>query len=491
MSSFPPVSSFCRFCCFFFSASFSTAAFAASPPPLPALKVSANQRFLVTEAGAAFFWLGDTAWELFHRLDRADAVAYLDLRAQQGFNVIQAVALAEFDGLTDPNVYGDLPLLERDPARPAVTPGSDPQDAAAYDYWDHVDFIVAEANRRGLYVGLLPTWGDKWNKKWGRHAEVFTPVNAATYGEWIARRYAGSSIIWILGGDRPIENETHRAIIQAMAQGLRRGSGDRHLITFHPNGGQSSSSWFHAEPWLDFNLQQTGHSAVPPATASNQKTPWQRIADDYARTPIKPVIDGEPLYEDHPIGFRAAKDQGYSFDAHIRQRAYWHVFAGACGHTYGHHSVWQMFTPGRKPVNGPLVFWTEAVHRPGGAQMQHLRALVESRPILTRVPDPTLVVDALGGPDHIAATRGDDYAFIYSAQGRPFTVNLGRISGDRVTAWWFNPRNGAAEKIGPFANTGTRAFTPHPHGGFGTDHVLVLDDAAKNYPAPGRPAHRP
>ena len=50
----------------------------------------------------AFFWLGDTAWELFHRLNREEADKYLKNRAE-GFTVIQAVAMAEFDGLTEPN----------------------------------------------------------------------------------------------------------------------------------------------------------------------------------------------------------------------------------------------------------------------------------------------------------------------------------------------------------------------------------------------------
>src|SRR4051794_34072153 len=50
---------------------------AAPATPLPALKVSANKHFLVTADGKPFFWLGDTAWELFHRLNRAEAERYL------------------------------------------------------------------------------------------------------------------------------------------------------------------------------------------------------------------------------------------------------------------------------------------------------------------------------------------------------------------------------------------------------------------------------
>jgi hypothetical protein len=458
---------------------------------LPALKVSENRRFLVTADGKPFFYLGDTAWELFHRCNREEATAYLDLRAKQRYNVVQAVALAELEGLDDPNPYGDLPLIDADPTKPAVTPGTDPKNRDAYDYWDHVDFIIAEANRRGIYVGLLPSWG-AWTPNSRERPDVkvvFNSGNARVYGEFLGRRYGKNpGIIWVLGGDRIIKG--HEDFWRTMARGIATGTNGREdytglTMTFHPHGGGMSSQWYHDDAWLTFNMQQTGHG--PASVAANQKTTWQKIADDYNRAPAKPVLDGEPLYEDHPIGFRAARENGYSFDAHIRQRAYWHVFAGAFGHAYGHHSVWQMFAPGRRPINGPLVYWHDAIHRPGAAQMQHLRNLIESRPLLSRVPDQSLVVDSLKGSDYIAATRGDGYAFIYSGQGRAFTVNLGKISGERAVAWWFNPRNGAAEKIGLIDNKGTREFTPHPHSGFGTDYVLVLDDASKNFPAPGSP----
>jgi hypothetical protein len=151
---------------------------------------------------------------------------------------------------------------------------------------------------------------------------------------------------------------------------------------------------------------------------------------------------------------------GYSFDAHVRQRAYWDVFPGAFGHTYGNHAVWQMYTPERKPVNGPLFYWYEAIDRPGAGQMQHLRALIESRPFLSRVPDQTIVADELSGADHIVATRGDGYLFVYSAQGRRFTVNMGKISG---SAWRHRGTTrdpGTRSTLGTFENRGTREFVP-------------------------------
>jgi hypothetical protein len=463
----------CALCC--------CVSMATAQKALPKLKVSADHRFLVQEDGKPFFYLADTAWELFHRLDRKDAAEYLKTRAGQGYTVVQAVALAELDGLTDPNAYRQLPLLSKDSTHPATTPGANPSKPAEYDYWDHVDYIVDEANRNGIYVGLLPTWG-RWVVKNPRQDEtIFTTASAQTYGEFLGKRYGRKGIIWILGGDRPSEGVED--IWRAMAKGIAIGvSGkedyDAVLMSFHPRGGGTSSASFHNDAWLDLNMQQTGHGLADTVQS------WAKITKDYSLTPPKPVIDAEPLYEDHPLAFRASQN-GYSLDAHIRQRAYWDLFSGACGHTYGNHAVWQMYAPGRKPINGPLMYWYEAIHRPGASEMRYVRDLIESRPVLSRVPDQSLVADALQGADHIAATRGDGYAFIYDAQGRPFTMNLGKISGDRVKCSWYNPRSGDAMEAGQFDNKGTQAFVA-PSEGFGSDWILIVDDATKSYQLPVR-----
>lgn len=441
--------------------------------PLPRIRVSDNHRFLVTADGKPFFYLADTGWELFHRLNREQAVEYLDTRAAQKFTAIQAVALAELDGVTTQNAYGKLPLVNGDPAKPAVAAGE-------YGYWEHVEYIIDEANARGMYIALLPAWGS-WVNSGGRDRSILTPGNAQAYGAFLGRRFGKKGIIWILGGDRKPAGyeETWRALARGIAIGVAgKEDYDAVLMSFHPPGGATSSTWFHNDGWLDFNMQQDGHG--PPA----QSRSWEKIAADYARTPVKPVLDGEPLYEDHPLAFRA-KELGYSFDAHVRQYAYADTFAGGCGHTYGNHAVWQMHAPGHTPINGPLMYWYEAIHRPGAGEMQYLRALLESRPYLSRVPDQTIVVHELEGADHISATRGDGYLFVYSAQGRTFTVRPGKIAGDRLKGWWYNPRSGDAQAIGEFDNREEREFAP-PSEGFGSDWVLVLDDASRSFPAPGK-----
>jgi len=458
---------------------------AAEPAVLPKLKLSDNRRYLVNESGQPFFWLGDTTWELFHRLNREQAIQLFENRAARKFNVLQSVAIAELEGHTDPNPYGHLPFVDLDVTRPAVKDG--PQN----DYWDHVDFIVREANARGLYIGFLPTWGRFWHDRSKDRKPLFTAANAEVYGEWLGKRYKDAGLIWILGGDRGVDNDEQKNIIRAMAKGLRRGDGGAHLMTFHPPGGNGSSTWFHDDDWLDFNMRQNGHVAEFTGRYDNTRK-------DYDRTPIKPVLDGEPIYEDHPVSFKA-NELGHSIGGDVRRPLYWNLFTGAFGHTYGHHSVWQMWSANKGPINNPLMPWSEAINQPGAAQMQHGRALIESRPFLTRVPDDSIIVtDRVptsmpgAGRYRFVATRDESgsYAMVYAPVGRKFKVRMDKITGPTVKAWWFNPRDGSATAIGTFESKGEKSFTP-PAPGELLDWVLVLDDAGKAYPPPGTVAVKP
>lgn len=336
-------------------------AHASEPTAARYLRVSENHRFLVQEDGRPFFWLGDTAWELFHRLDKADAEHYLKTRAQQGFNVVQCVLLSESKGLTTPTPDGHVPLIELDPTRPNEA------------YFQHVDWIVHKAAQLGVYLAILPTWGSHVQDR-----GLFTKASARTYGQFLGRRYKDRwNVVWVLGGDRvPVGYE---GIWNAMATGLRTGDGGRHLMTYHVSGTHSSSEYWRKATWLDFNMLQSGH---PLGVFSNN---YDFIQADYEKTPVRPTLDGEALYEAMPIGF--VPTNGRATAHHVRANAYWAVFAGACGHTYGHNSVWQMCAPDSPRVLWADTNWRDAILFEGATQMKHLKNLMLSRPLLTRIPD--------------------------------------------------------------------------------------------------------
>lgn len=429
------------------------------------LRVSENDRFLVHEDGTPFFYLGDTAWELFHRLSLEESRAYLEDRARKRFTVIQAVVLAEMDGLHTANADGETPLIDDDPTRPNEA------------YFEHVDAVVDMAESLGLYVGMLPTWGDKWNVKWGTGPVVFTRDNAGIYGRFLGERYRDKPIIWILGGDRTPDSENHMVIMRRMARGLSEGDGGRHLRTFHPQGGSSSAQWLHEEPWLDFNMLQSGHMARDMAN-------YQLVRADYERVPPKPCMDAEPPYEDHAVNWNPAN--GWFDEYDVRKHAYWAVFAGGHGHTYGCHDIWQFLTPEREPVTHARTPWQEALSLPGAAQVPKLRALMESRPFLSRVPDQELIAwGQCSGGGHVQATRCAEgsYALIYvPLAGWRVGVDLERLSGHQWRAWWYDPRTGKAEPTGVHVTDAEAEFRSPADG---PDWVLVIDAADRGFPPPG------
>ena len=163
--------------------------------PLPSIRVHADGHLLETADGRPFFWLGDTAWELIHNTTREEASYYLHTRGQQGYTIIQTVVLSEFDGITKPSALGLLPLIDNDPRKPNPA------------YFDRVVEIVDEAAANGLYVALVPIWGDKLTAPWGSGPRLFRNDNlpdARFFAHYLAERLKDrGNVVWILGGDRP------------------------------------------------------------------------------------------------------------------------------------------------------------------------------------------------------------------------------------------------------------------------------------------------
>jgi hypothetical protein len=440
------------------------------------LQVTKDGHYLQFADGTPFFWLGDTGWELFHRLTLPEIKQYLDNRAAKGFNIIQAVALAEFDGLRIPNRYGELPLKNENPSTPNEK------------YFRIIDSTIKMAKQRNMFVGLLPTWGDKVTKIWGLGPVVFDSINAYTYGKWIGNRYKKEpNIIWILGGDRPAitDSSDWRPVWRAMAKGIIEATNHQSLITYHPWGGNNSTSqWIHNEPWLDINMFQSGHGG------GHDVACWDLVTRDRSYTPVKPTLDAEPNYEDHPVNPwpKWNPDNGYFRDYDVRKQTYRSVFAGACGVTYGHHAVWQFMSAREATINYPDRGWINAIDRPGAYQVGYLKKLVESRPQLNRIPDSSIIINAQGvKAEHIEAFRSGDnsYAMIYLPIGKTITVNTSSITGNEINAWWFNPKNATCQFIGKLPKKEKMDFTS-PTIGKENDWVLVLDDATKGYKAPGK-----
>lgn len=443
--------------------------------PLPAIGVSSNGRYFVKADGTPFFWQADTAWSIFNHAAPADVDAYLDDRKAKGFNVIQGV-IALWDYTRRPNSDGEYPFVNGDLGQINLA------------YYKNVDSILDKVQAHGMYMAMLPYW----HKNAGERLAVDDiPTKLQAYCKFLAQRYAGRNIFWVLGGDSTANGEAGEKIQQITgleAQGLIDGAKaagvTKIMISYHPTGRQSSSFWFHDQPWLTFNSIQSGHFI--------DTTSFQLVGADYAKMPVKPVLDMEPGYENITDRLSGAPDARRLQAVDVRRTEYLDVFAGAAGLTYGQGEVYGFAPGGRVDARwGTTMSWKEALKLPASGQMQYIRYLIESRPMLERTPDQSLIAGEASerAIERIEAMRGADgsYAFVYLPNGKSsVTINTGKLSGTKLVAWWYDPETGQAKQAATFDKTDTHDFTA-PGTAAPKDWVLVLDDAEKNYPAPGKP----
>ncbi len=451
------------------------------------LKVDAGGHYLVNEEGVPFFWLGDTAWKLFANLDEQEAHRYLTDRKQKKFTVIQAHLLDwEFNAA---NVYGHPPFVDGNINTP---------DSA---YWGHVDFIIDQAEAMGLYMALLPIWARSHIEPQVGGAEGKVLYNdtlaAYHYGKFLGDRYKEKRhIIWILGGDAwGTRDVIYDRLAQGLAAGAAGGKQAALLMSYHPPGGThrppatSSGEFYHNKAWLDFNMIQSGHRV------DNQN--YKTITQDYQRMPIKPTLDSEPCYEQHPVEHKFEKGV---FNAwHVRRRAYWSLLAGAFGFTYGANGIWQMDKPGKIfQQSHHNYFWYDALHFEGARDMAYVRALMESRPFLNpeRVPDQSIFgVEAGTVDERVQCARAVDgsYWIMYITNGREITADLSKVSGEKCHAGgtipgWQNVQccqQAENKPFGKFSTAKAQQFDPPGKTGPGNDWILVLDNAESHYSIPG------
>ena len=389
------------------------------------LVVSEEGRYLKHENGAPFFWLGETGWLLPERLNRDEAEYYLEQCKRRGYNVIQVQTLNNVPSM---NIYGQYSMIDGYNFKNINQKG-------VYGYWDHMDYIIRTAAKKGQDIR-----GDVKTAEWEALATSIKAIDK------------------------------------------------NHLMTFHPRGRTTSATWFNNAPWLDFNMLQSGHRRYGqrfgdgdyPIEENTEEDNWRFVERSLAMKPMKPVIDGEPIYEEIPHGLHDENELLWK-DYDVRRYAYWSVFAGSFGHTYGHNSIMQFIKPGVGGAYGAKKPWYDALNDPGYNQMKYLKNLMLTFPFFERIPDQSIITGQNGERyDRAIATRGNDYLMVYNYTGRPMEVDFSKISGAKKNAWWYTTKDGKLEYIGEFDN-GVHKFQHDSGYCSGNDHILIVVDSSKNY----------
>lgn len=458
------------------------------------LRISDNRRYFVKEDGTPFIWLADTNWTMPQRLKWDDVDYLMQTRKSQGFTVLQIVALDPERDIEMRNPAGIKALENDDITKPVE------------EYFRYLDYILDTAEKHGLYVMLLPVWGqlvtgDGWGGE--TFAKTVTVENAHWFGEWIGNRYKDrTNIIWCLGGDRqPIHRQKYdyREVWRRMAEGLAKGVLGKNLVynqneeewkelllTYHTchemETGECStmSYWTDEEKWIQFIMLQSGHGEIP--------RNFDLVAKEYFRKEngiwrTMPVWDGEPAYEAMPNGFPNFTARHGSWM--VRKRAYWALFAGAFGHTYGHCNMW--CSVGQKELNHfSHNTWYDALHSEGSVQIKYLRDFLEAFPLAECVPCQEVVIsEETCMEDHVQAIRHKDGAFLCAYLPSGGECRLAIDGADKGYAGrlcygtWFDPRTGTCSEVFELNNDKAMLFTA-PACGPEKDYVLILTAEEKD-----------
>ena len=361
------------------------------------VKVSANKRYFVDQNDNPVFWLGTTQWQLFRGYTLEDARTILERTASHGFAFVQVMLMGVGDG-TAPNVYGHEGWTDNNPLTPNEA------------YFRNVDAVVRAAADNNLVISMTLFHQ--------RYRKCITFENARAWAKWLASRYKDApNIVWSM---TPEATQEFVPILRELAAGLREGDGGRHLVTFKPDPAPYSSSFIHAEEWLDFNSMQTWNRV-------NLIYPF--VTKDYNLKPVKPVLMAEGAYE-------AGSEYGFPVTPlWVRRQAYYSYFAGA-HHTYGHNDSWRI-----------LPTWKQALDAPGAVQMGILKTIFLARnEWWLLVPDQSVL--ASGGQTegevlHLAARhQGGEWVMVYLGDMTSFSVNMNKLSAAQVKACWIDPRTG-------------------------------------------------
>jgi hypothetical protein len=356
----------------------------------------------------------------------------------------------------------------------------------------HVKTVTQLAADYGLKLALLPTWGDKWNEHSNSAGpSIFdTPERAHQFGRDVSDALADCpNIIWIMGGDSPVQHQHHANIVRAMAHGIRAGgSGDR-LMGFHP---QRSSEIFHSEDWLDFNAIQTGHCTLD-IPAHYHITRLRDVA------PTKPCLPIEPNFEGMDLCLLRAEPNQLPFaptfnDYDVRKINYRTALAGAAGFSYGHESIRKLYRDGdqrHRPFEGDFQTWDQALDAPGAFQLSHFLQLLRQRDCFNLIPaqecfcfegielmsdfkfDKAPLNTDYFRPDASAAIScNNEFIIIYTPRRQVLQLDTTRLCSKKLQVSTYNPENGERLQSYVIQNTGIHRMVPQRN----LDTLYILDN---------------
>ena len=421
------------------------------------LRLSADRTFLVDQRSRPFFINGDAAWSLIVQATAAEAATYLENRARKGYNLV-LVNLIEhtFSDSAPANRAGEVPFTRRGDF-------TTPNEA----YFAHADWIIREAAELGMVVLLDPLYlGYQCGSEgWCQEVKASSLSAMRSYGRYVGSRYRRfANLVWLIGGDAdPVVNGVEPQV-RELVSGIKE-SDSTHLFTAHNAPEQSALDVWGADTWVDLNSLYTYGRTY--AAAQEQVT----------RHGARPFFLLESSYE----------NEHASNPASLRRQAYWSVLSGGvCGHVFGNCPVWGF---GASAAAGFCAVreWKSQLDSPGSTTLAYVGQLFSSRAFFALVPDLThaVLIAGRGSRDDLATAaraRDGSSVIVYMPTRRSITIDLSAFREGRVRAWWFDPATAVATLIGLYPAAGRGEFTPPASG----DWVLVLDEAARELPAPGQ-----
>ena len=389
---------------------------------------------------------GDTPWSIGVQLTRAQIATYLDDRQAKGFNAIMFNAVEHEFSSQSPrwrNVEGNVPF------------SPDGNFGTRVDaYWQLIDLVVNEANRRGIVCLMFPAYLGYGGGSQGWTSEVLAEsiADLSAYGVWIATRYRGKGVIWCLGGDYGGEN--HAGLLARqwnIATGILSVD-PAAIVTAH--GSRTQSAYSRWSGFAGLNLNNIYTDGVE----------YTYAAAEYARPGPLPFFHIEGYY-----------DGDGSPPSTQRRQAYASILSGACGYMFGNTPIWGFGEPQANGGAGPAAALASSLSTTTTQQMRFVRQLFDAYPWWTLVPrtDATLVTSPLGsGGTRICPALASDgsFALIWTTGGS-LTVILAALTPARLRTRWFNTVTGtyAAAGSGSYPNGGVVQFTASG------ESVLVID----------------